>query len=190
MALLSFGAAGDAQLLSAARGVAWLVEAEFDVTLRLSTLPGDVTIDGATWQGLGQFLQVAPTREAGGGGTTGVTISLSLVNEAMLAATLGNVEGYRGRALRLYLQLFTENMVPVGDKKLRWSGYMNTARTKGSKIELPCSRAGLARSRKASPLRLTNAQQTARYPGDRGLEYLQDLIDRPSLWLSKRFQEV
>jgi hypothetical protein len=119
----------------------------------------------------------------------------------MLAAVLGSASTYRGRAARLSLQLFDEAFAPVGSPVPRWSGYMEPVKVTrraatpddggggGGRIELPCNRAGMARARNYQGLRHTNAQQLVRYPGDRGLEYMQALIEAPALWLSKQFQE-
>ena len=106
---------------------------------------------------------------------------------------------YRGRPVRLYLQLFTEAFAPVGTKVHRWTGTMEpvriTRRTQAGgpssgRIEMPCTRNGMARARNYQGLRLTHAQQQVTYPADLGLEYLQALIEKPALWLSKRFQEI
>jgi len=37
--------------------------------------------------------------------------------------------------------------------------------------------------------RLNAAQHKKKYPTDTGLDYLNDLISNPAVWLSKRFQE-
>jgi hypothetical protein len=57
------------------------------------------------------------------------------------------------------------------------------------RLNLECSRAGMARARNLHGLRLTDAQQQHLYSGDLGLQYVQTLIEKPSLWLSKRFQQ-
>lgn len=58
------------------------------------------------------------------------------------------------------------------------------------RIEMLCSRAGLGRARNNLGLRMTHQQQLQRYPGDTFLRYVSTLVEQPSLWLSKRFQEV
>jgi hypothetical protein len=47
----------------------------------------------------------------------------------------------------------------------------------------------MSRARNTTGLRLTDAQQQQRYAGDVGLAFMQTLIEQPSLWLSKRFQQ-
>lgn len=192
---------GSTQHLQAVCGAHWLVELDFSTGIvRGTTAPIDVTASGNTYTGLGSFLSVGPVRESEDSAADRITISIPVVNSAMLAATLGDAGTYRGRAARLYLQLFDEAFVPVGPRVARWSGYMEPVRITRSPaglgdgnasgtIELPCQRAGMARARNYQGLRITHAQQQARYPGDLGLQYMQALIEQPALWLSKRFQE-
>jgi hypothetical protein len=183
------------------RGVAWLVALEFvSGTQRFTTAPVDVVSGGYTWQGMGELSSVSAVQESADSIAARMTIGLSAVNEAMLAAAIGNVDTYRGRSARLYLQLFDEAFLPVGAAVQRWSGYMDKVqitrqRSDGGggesvgRINLVCSRAGMARARQYQGLRLTDAQQQQRYPGDTGVRYVQTLLEAPSLWLSKRFQE-
>jgi hypothetical protein len=177
-----------------------LIDLQFDSgMLRVTTAPVDIAAFGLTYTGLGSVISVSALSESEDANAEQLVISLSVVNQAMLAAVLGNVSNYRGRPVRLRLQLMDENYAPTGDSVLRWSGYMQPVRIArergdsgpvGGRIELPCSRAGMSRARNYAGLRHTHAQQQQRYAGDRGLEYMQGLIEAPALWLSKRFQEL
>lgn len=183
----------------AVAGVAWLVELDFTGgTVRLTTAPVPITVGGDTYTGLGSLLGVSALAESEDANAERVTLTLSVVDTAMLASVLGSASTYRGRAVRLYLHLLDATFSPVGTRVLRWAGHMEPARVRRSSggegasgaIELPCSRSGLFRARNYQGLRITHAQQLQRHPGDLGLQYLQDLIEKPALWLSKRFQEV
>lgn len=190
-----------AALASSARGVAWLIELDFAIgTQAYTTAPVDVTSGGVTYQGFSTLADVSGVSESEDSADTKVTLGFSVVSQAVLAATIGSVESYRGNPARLYLQMFDAGFAPVGAKIKRWSGYMDKVavnRTRSSpsggdslgRIELQCSRAGLARARNFKGLRLTNAQQQHRHPGDTGLRYVQTLLEQPSVWLSKRFQQ-
>lgn len=196
---LSFGTAGDNQVATGVVGAHWLVDLDFSGGMqRVTTAPVNVTAGGNPYTGLGSLLEIAPLNESEDAGTDKLVLSLPVVNAAMLAATIGDAGTYRGRAVTLHLQLFSETFAPVGDPVKRWKGYMNPVRVSRStrvdgvgsgRIELPCNRAGMARARHAQGLRHTHAQQQLRYSGDLGLEYMQALIEKPSLWLSKKFQE-
>lgn len=45
-------------------------------------------------------------------------------------------------------------------------------------------------SRNAMSQRLTNQQQSKRYPGDTGLSRMAELAGGPQTWLTKKFQQV
>lgn len=193
---------GHTQHTASVAGLAWLVELHFTSgALRLTTAPQDITAGGYTWTGLGDLVGVADVTESADAGAQQLELSLSLVNTAMLAATLGNVESYRGRRVRLHLQWLGATFQPVGDPSLRWAGYMEPVRierestgldsTDGptGRIVLPCSRSGMARARHAQGRRLTAAQWKRTYPNETGLDQVRSLIEQPALWLSKEFQK-
>jgi hypothetical protein len=197
---LTLDGTASARIAAAVRGVAWLVQLDFTTgTIYYTTAPQSFVISSQTYIGLGNLADVSPVGESENTGADQVVLGFSLVNTALLAATIGNVDTYRGRAVRLYLQLFDEAFQPAGAPVLRWSGTMQPVKVSRTpsdpaggasvgRLELPCTRAGMARARNAQGLRLSHAQQLQRYPGDVGLEYVQTLIEQPSLWLSKRFQ--
>lgn len=197
--MLTLDTAAQTQLEAPIRGVQWLVELDFaGGVVRYTTHAVDITSGGYTWQGFGSLVSVDGVRESEDGAPGDVTLGLSLVSTAMLAAVIGNVENYRLRSARLYLQLIGEGFEPVGDPVARWAGYMNKVRVKrissktgsgGGAIEMVCSRAGANRSRSATGLRHTHAQHIVRHPGDNGFEYIQTLIDKSAVWLTKRFQQ-
>lgn len=201
MSITLDGPAG-AALASSARGVHWLVELDFTSgTIRYTTAPVDVVAGGWTYTGLSSLVTVSNLSESEDSSNTKLTLGFSAVSTALLAASIGSVETYRGRSARLYLQLFDGTFTPVGTKVQRWSGYMDKVavnRTRSAtsggdsvgRIELICSRAGLARARNFKGLRLTHAQQQQRFPGDMGLRYVQTLLEQPSVWLSKKFQSL
>lgn len=195
-ARIATGAAGGSY------GVAWLVELEFlAATVYYTTAPVQVDTAGHSYLALGNFAEVGNLQESADTAADKLAFSLAITDSALLAAAMGDPATYRGRPARLYLQLFDEQFQPAGARVLRWQGYMdrlNISRRPagpeggagGGRIEMQCSRAGMARARRAEGLRLTDQQQQSRYPGDTGLRYVRTLIEQPSLWLSKKFQEV
>lgn len=197
---LSLDGTASARIAAGVRGVAWLVDLEFTGgTLHYTTAPVDVTVGANTYIG-GKAVDVSAVSESENSNAEKLTLGFT-VDVSILAAVLGSVETYRGRAARLCLQLFDENFQRAGAPVKRWAGVMDKVQvtrqrsdiTGGpgtGRIELQCSRAGMARARNAQGLRLSHAQQLQRYPGDLGLQYVQTLIEKPSVWLSKRFQQV
>lgn len=197
--MLTLDSSAQTQIDANVRGVQWLVALDFaSGMVRYTTNAVDITSGGYTWQGFGSLVGVDGVRESEDGATGDVTLSLSLVSTAMLAAAIGNVENYRNRSARLSLQLIGPSFQPVGAPVARWAGYMNKVRIKRStskdggssgSIQMVCSRAGAKRSRAATGLRHTHAQHILRFPGDNGFEYQQTLIEKPAVWLSKQFQQ-
>lgn len=195
--MLTLDSAALAQIQATARGVQWLVQLDFGTgTVRYTTHAVDITSGGYTWLGFGALVSVDGVRESEDAAPGDVTLGLSLVSTAMLAATVGNVENYRNRSARLSLQLMGAGFEPIGAPVARWAGYMNKVRVKrttspdgssSGSIQMVCSRAGANRSRAGTGLRHTHAQHVARFAGDNGFEYIQTLVDRPADWLSKRF---
>lgn len=194
---------GNTQHLAVVTGDAWVAELSFRGGLqRLTSAPVTLTADGQTYLGLGGLVDVPTVTESPQASAERLVLSLSLADPAMLAASLGNVDDYRGRSVRLGLVLLDEAFQVVGGVRWRWAGVMErvaitreAARPDGADeqasghIELHCTRAGMSRARNDQGLRLTHTQQQQRHPGDTGLRYMRTLIEQPSLWLSKRFQE-
>lgn len=198
---LSLGAAGDAQLAGGEFASAYLVDLMFaDGPLYLCTLPTTVrdAPSGISYTGLGYQLRVELVRTSEDGAADAVKLSVPIVNEALLALTLGNASNYRGKEVVIWFQVYTPGFVAAGVRQREFRGYMQPVRVTRQRgddgivgrIELACSRAGLARARRTVGLRVTDAQQQARYPGDLGCQYVQNLVENPDQWLSKRFQEL
>ena len=183
-------------------GVAWLAEMDFSGgTVYVTTAPQSITTGGHTYTGLGALVGVANLNESADASAEKITLSLSVADTALLALAIGGVETYRGRAVRLYLQLFDEQFVPVASPVQRWSGVMDrvqinrrpaepgSAGAGSGSIEMQCSRAGMARARNYQGQRLTDVQQRLAYPGDTGLRYVRMLIEKPQPWLTVAFQK-
>jgi hypothetical protein len=183
-------------------GVALLAQLDFTTgTQYLTTAAQTITTGGNTYTGLGSLVSVGNFNESVDSSAEKITIGLSVANAAMLSLALGSVEGYRGRAVRLYLQLYDEQFTPVASPVQRWSGVMDRVQitrkptgpdsvgSGGGSVDMQCSRSGMARARNYQGLRLTHQQQQLRFAGDTGLQYVRTLIEQPTQWLSKRFQQ-
>lgn len=199
---LAFDAAATARLAQPVRGAHWLVELDFaGGTIRLTSAAEPIQAGGYTYTALGMLLEVSNVVESATSTNERLTFGLAVTSSAQFAAAMGDPATYRGRAARLMLQVIDDTFRPVGAPKERWAGYMdkiNIDRKPAAKgggassgrIQLVCSRAGMARVRSAQGLRLTHAQQQTRYPGDTGLRYVTTLVQQPTRWLSKKFQEI
>lgn len=198
---LTVDTAASARLAAGVRGVAWLVDMDFTSgSLHFTTGPVQVVANGFTYTAVGTLVSLGAVQESADSGPDSLSVTLSVTNSAMFAAAMGDPAIYRGRSMSVWLQLFDDAWQPVGSPVLRYRGYMDklniersVAPNEGGEalghITMKCSRAGMSRARRAEGLRLTDSQQQSRFPGDTGFRYVRTLIEKPSLWLSKKFQE-
>jgi len=186
----------ETQLASPHAGVLYLVEMQFlSGTSRVTNWSHNLVWAGYTWLGLGSVLNVSQITETERLEYPALELGLNIANSAQLALALGTVAEYRRRPIILYRGVLDDELRVVGDPEVAWSGEMDQCRVKtgngeddGGAIALRCEIAGRD-NRAAQSLRLNNAQQQARFPGDTGLSRIEQLTGKPVTWLSKRFQK-
>ena len=193
--MITLGGTELARINSSVRGVAWMVDLAFTTgMLRYTTAPLDITDGSGTYIALGGIGSISQLRESEKTGHDKLTLSLSVADAALLPLALGNVASYRNRRATIYMVLYDENFQVIGAKITRWIGIMDkiniSRKENGGTVELECSRSGMPKARTRDGLKLTFAQQMDRYPGDTGLRYVNVLVQKPSLWWSKKFQET
>lgn len=199
--MITFDATAQAAIDSRNRSVVYLVEMDFSTgTQYWSTWTSKLTIDGHDYMAVGGGIaEVSQIAESENGQPDKMVFAFSIVNSAMLTACIGPATVYRGKEVRMYLQMLTETGAVAGAKVLRWKGKMADAKVPKStgrlenfgkgKIEIHCFRSGMEKLRNYDGLRLTDAQQQDEYTGDLGLQYMADLIQNPVQWLSIAFQQ-
>jgi len=142
---------------------------------------GDLEVGGYIWQGLGDLITISPISTSYQPSASQVTFEVAATPE-MLALALAAKSRVRDRDVTVFLQLFAltddagEAGQPIGSpvalftgtmQKMPWSASGSTQRS----IRIECE--GLFFRRNMAPRgRLTDADQKARHPGDRGLERL------------------
>lgn len=175
-----------------------LVHMDFkDTPRRWWTGFGDLQAGGHTWQGVGDLISISPISSAYQISAEQVTFELAATPE-MLALSLDAKARVRDRAVTIYLQLMATDGVtvagsdivsgqPVGSPMALYSGTMQRmpwgADGPGKRtIRLECE--GLFFRRNQPPRgRWTDADQKARYPGDRGLERTPLYVNYETRWL-------
>jgi hypothetical protein len=201
---MTLGLDGTASARAAANltGLHFLIELDFSTgTLYYSTYADTKTIGGHAYLGLGQVLELGVITQSENAQPEKIILKLNVVSAALLAACTGDGSVYRGREARLYAQFFSPDGNPEGAAVLVRRCQMNKVAVprkapesggslSGGAIELELVRPGHARMRNKDGLRRTHAQQIALYPGDNGLEYTQGLLEKPVVWLSKKFQQI
>lgn len=197
---MTFDATAQAALDSTRRSVVWLCDMEFStVTQRFCTWTSKLNVDGNDYLAIpGNLVEISQILESEDTKPDRLTVAFSVVNSAMRAACIGPPSVYRNRPLKIYFQVLDGNGKKQGAKELRWQGKMvdvKIPQTAGrlldngfGRVEVHCLRSGMAGLRNYEGLRLTNAQQQERFPGDLGLEYMDQLIEKPEPWLTIDFQ--
>jgi len=180
--------------------VVYFVEFQFaSGTQRVCTFNMSYDWNGHTWLGLGMIGDISPIEQGGGAAPKALKFVLSAADPALIALAAGPADEYRRRKVKMWFCPLDENYRMIGEPELCWSGTMSTmaievpaakpGETANSTIGLQCETAANGLRRPAN-FRLNPAQHKQRYPGDLGCDYLPDLIARPALWLSKKFQRI
>lgn len=188
----------DTAAASSAVGVLYLIELEFSGgTQRVTNWPLNLDALGYTWQGLGVVAEVGELKESEDGNYQKLSVALTQVQSAYLALALGAVETYQGRSAKIYVALVDAATLQItGAPLLRFSGFMDMVkieRDEGSntgKVVLDCQTGAYDVRGNPAALRMNQAQHSARHPGETGFKYINDLIARPQLWLSRAFQQI
>lgn len=162
----------------------YFLEMNFDdLAVRVHTQIGTVTWGGHDWIGVGSFGGVSTVEENSDLSRRTITYSLSGIPGDMVSIVLG--ENYQGRTANLYLGFIDRDTgVLVATPELMDQGRMDIAEIQeGDSFTVTLN----AESRFAAwnrPVvrRYNNADQQARFPGDRGLEFIEQAADKQIIW--------
>jgi hypothetical protein len=162
-------------------------------TVRVCTYNQTITWGGYDWLGMGQLGKISPVDESSGVASSAMTFELNISDPSILALAIGGVEEYRGLGAKLYFCPLTDAAVLVDTPEICWRGVMDTVAVgvdgENGQIALRCETSAFGIKRRAIH-RLNAAQQKQRHPTDTGLDFLNDLMSNPQMWLSKRFQHI
>lgn len=162
-------------------------------TARYTTWPVSVPALGQTWQGVGNLGKVSPLHESEDGGEEKLTLTFSPVDLGTRALSLGDPGDYQDRPVRIWVGMVDpQSMTIAGTPVLRFTGVMDQLKlerkgTTGT-ISMNCRTASYDVRSNPAALRMNNVQHQARFPTERGFEYLTSLIGNEAVWLTKRFQ--
>jgi hypothetical protein len=161
--------------------------------LYLTNWPLSITAFSQTFQGLGNFGEVGALRESLDGSEEKISLTLSAVNSSQVSLFLGQVDAYQDREVKIWLMMLDKDTLqPSGVPMLRFAGLMDQigikVGEKEAKITLDCRTGGYASRKNPTTLRLNNVQHQAKYPGEYGFGFVQNLIEQPQVWLSRTFQ--
>jgi len=158
------------------------VELIFDSeVLRMWTGQGTFNDGVNDWIGAGNLLAISDIEETAEMSVRGATLTLSGVPSEILSLALS--EPYQGRVCNIYFGVSGENIF-----NQLFSGYMDQMNIEDgpetSTIELKVENR-LIDLERARVARFTSAYQKSVYPDDKGLEFLEDMQDKPLTWGKK-----
>lgn len=154
-----------------------------DGDIRFHSELGDLVFGGNTFTGAGRLGGVSSMDEDSELSRTPLTLTLSGIPTDLLAGVLN--QHFQGRTATVYLgylDLTTRQL--VADPAIMYRGRMDTPQVeRGDTLSITLS----VESRFAAwdrPLsrRYNNADQQSRYPGDKGLEFVEQSVDRNIFW--------
>ena len=182
------------------------VELQFDGAniLRMWTGQGTLVLDdGSQWVGLGQLLNISSIEETSEMSVKGASISLSGIPSDLLSLALS--EPYQGRIAKIYFGTFQQGSIlqetsdyillqdgsrinlesmSTGFNEL-FSGYMDQMNIEESgdtaTIEMMVENK-LIDLERARVARFTSGYQKSVYPGDLGMDFIEDLQDKKISW--------
>lgn len=183
-----FGETVAAHLASERIGLAFLVRLGFiEGEIRLWNGSGDIIAGGETWSGIGKLGGISSISSGGGDVAALVTLTLSGIDDEITARTAPSAD-IRGRPVKIYLQFFAgDTGKPLDDPSVVWSGSMDLISVDqdatSNVISLACE--GLFTNRSKPPAgMLTDMDQKARSPTDRGLEFVTAVANASIPWPS------
>ena len=171
---------------------AFFVEMQFvSGTQRLCNFNQNFNWGGYTWNSLGGAGAIGEIRSTEKVEPAPVTLSLSVAQAEWLALSVGAVEDYRGRTIKIYQCPLTEQYQLIDTPMLAWEGDMDviaiSVEGETGSVTMRCEPAA-KRLRRRNALRVNAQQQRQRYPDDAGFDFQAQLLASPVTWLSANFQ--
>ena len=162
-----------------------VVFADFDfasTTLRFVAAPYNITYDGNLYIGSGHLGKVSRVEEGSEPRAYQLRFEVSGLDPDVVSTSLN--EDYQGRPCNLYLGVLDDDYQVIADPVLLFAGLMDTMDTViGASAQIMIvANSRLIRWEESSGLRYNNAMQQARYPGDLGLEFVEQMVEQEIVW--------
>lgn len=176
-----------AQLAGRTVHMAWLAFFDFaDYPTRLWPGFGNIVSGGFTWKGYGDLVSIQDVQIPQGMVAAKTTFLLSGVSPDIIREARDAEKLVKGRRAILYRQHFNEdwtpldNPIPVNLMVMDQLTFAADGPEKRS-ITLSCETPFVTRKRPRYSY-LTDTDQKARFPGDRGLEFVPELVSKSVIW--------
>ena len=157
---------------------------DFDAgTVRYWTGYGTITINSATYAGIGALSSISTIEETEDLSARGLTINLTGVTNDLVAAAL--TEPYQGRTAAVRFGTLNADTGAVIESITIFSGRMDTMAISndGKSAQIGISvESKLVDFKRTRESRYTHEEQLRRFPADTGLEYVTGLQDKVIYW--------
>lgn len=179
--------AGATTASQSSEGYSVVAAAELDFEsgfLRLHSGAGDKKIFGNTYQGIGSFGRITAIEESTELSATVIELGISGIENDRNNVTIALTENYRNRPGTLYLAFIDLNGDVVSDPIILFRGFMDNALVvQGKELSVTVRlHSIMADWDRPKISRYTNEEQQARFPGDRGMEFVPQMVEKEIKW--------
>lgn len=147
---------------------------------------GYLTANGHDWLGFGEMGSVSGLEQSRNMGAPQTTFRLSGVDDNLIAIAVNSASEVTGNPCTVYLQFLSAALTPLDAPVALWAGTMDTlsfqAGTKEQTITLSAETLFVDRTRAPYGF-YSDTDQRARWPGDRGFEFVASLLFKTVNWL-------
>lgn len=161
----------------------FLVEIQFDTVLRFSSSSGPVTVAGVEYIGAANLGSISSSKENSGLEPNQISIKLAGISDASLAAV--GTSNYINRPVTVKVAMVDEDGGVIGNTAMNYfigkTDDVKFVYGQQSAIEIT-ARDRLADWARPKVERNMNADQQAKYPGDRGFEFVGQVTDKKIIW--------
>lgn len=160
----------------------YFVQLDFSQPLRVCSAGYNVDWNGYTWLGLGMLGSIEPIEEQAGLEAIGVRLTLTGVPTDQVAVVLG--EQYQGRPCQIWIAPLSADLRLATAPVRLFSGRMDVPTIDvGDTASITVSaESRMVSWERARARRYNNEDQQSRYPGDRGFEYVPQMVSKELLW--------
>lgn len=143
---------------------------------------GSFPWNGDVYLGVGNYGDLSEIKESNSIAPYGVTASLSGIPQEYIAETVG--QHYQGRDAWVYKALLNEDHSLKNDPALSFKGFVDYADIEvGATATIQLTiQSRLADWNRSRIRRYTHEDQQLRYPGDMGLEFVAQMVEKPLVW--------
>ena len=155
---------------------------EFDEPVYAHTGIGELTYDGNTYLGVGDFGEIGEVREAEAIGPLSLSIGLALPNASYLAEAMD--AGNYGDLVTIYAAYRADDGTLVADPWVAWAGwYEFSTIIAGSQNAISVTaQHDLSILDEIDGSRFTDEDQRARYPADLSFRFIHEMADLRLVW--------